>query len=228
MGVLLIHGLSGTPEEMRPLGAHLNARGFTVHGVLVAGHSGSMESLRESTWLDWYQSAEAGLDLLLRRCEHVVLVGFSMGAMLATRLAVHRGSIAGLVSMAPALWLRVPAIDLAGVLRHVVHDVPRLSRSPSLRVQRFPTATVHELSRLQKLVRGNLCEVTSPLLVFQGRRDRLVSPRGASAQLHAAQSAAKELVWLERSGHTLPTDVDQMALFERTAAFVARVTRAPS
>jgi carboxylesterase len=215
-GVLLIHGLTGSPDEMRPLGEHLHQQGHTVHGVLVAGHGACRDTLRASTWTDWYASAEAGLDVLHARCEQVVVVGFSMGAMLATRLSVRRQRIAGLVSMAPALWLHVPA-GLAGVLRHVLRDVPHLG---------VPTAAVHELSRLQQLVRGDLANVAAPLLVLQGRRDRLVSPRGAAEQLRHARSPAKSMVWLERSGHPLPVDVDQAAVFEHTAAFVSHVTRA--
>ncbi len=217
VGVLLIHGLSGSPDEMRPLGEHLHQRGHTVHGVLVAGHGACRETLRASTWTDWYASAEAGLDVLQQRCEQVVVVGFSMGGMLATRLSVRRKRIAGLVTMAPALWLRMPAIKLSGLLRHVMRDVPQLG---------VPTAAVHELSRLQQLVRRDLVHVDAPLLVFHGRRDRLVSARGAAQQVREARSTAKELVWLERSGHQVPKDLDQAAVFERTAAFISQVTRA--
>ena len=36
-GVLLIHGLTGTPTEMRFIAKGLNRNGFTVHGMQLAG-----------------------------------------------------------------------------------------------------------------------------------------------------------------------------------------------
>ena len=42
--VLLIHGYTGTPAEMRPLGDYLQQLGYTVLGVRLAGHGGAGKS----------------------------------------------------------------------------------------------------------------------------------------------------------------------------------------
>ncbi|MBV8249219.1 MAG: alpha/beta fold hydrolase [Comamonas sp.] len=86
-GVLLIHGLTGTPAEMRLLGKGLNKQGFTVYGVQLAGHCGSMEDLVESRWTDWLASAESGLQRFARHVDHVVVGGLSMGALLSLAVA---------------------------------------------------------------------------------------------------------------------------------------------
>ena len=57
-GVLLVHGLTGTPAEMRMLGKGLNNAGFTVHGVQLPGHCGSVDDLLATTWEQWYQGVE--------------------------------------------------------------------------------------------------------------------------------------------------------------------------
>lgn len=89
-GVLLIHGLTGTPMEMRLLGKGLNAAGFTVHGVQLAGHCGSMEDLLATTWWDWYASVEQAADQLREKVDHLFVGGLSMGALLALKLAADR------------------------------------------------------------------------------------------------------------------------------------------
>jgi len=95
-GVLLIHGLTGTPAEMRLLGKGLNRAGFTVHGMQLAGHCGSEEDLLATDWMDWYASVEQAADALHRRCDHVFVAGLSMGALLALMLAAEQGErIAG-------------------------------------------------------------------------------------------------------------------------------------
>jgi len=89
-GVLLIHGLTGTPMEMRLLGKGLNRAGFTVHGMQLAGHCGNVEDLLATGWRDWYASVEQAADELRGKVDHLFVGGLSMGALLALKLAVDR------------------------------------------------------------------------------------------------------------------------------------------
>jgi esterase/lipase len=45
-GFLLIHGLGGTPVEMRYIAQGLARAGYTVHVPQLAGHCGSVENLK--------------------------------------------------------------------------------------------------------------------------------------------------------------------------------------
>lgn len=99
-GVLLIHGLTGTPAEMRLLGKGLNKQGFTVYGVQLAGHCGSMHDLVETRWTDWLSSAESGLQRLSQHVDHVVVGGLSMGALLSLAVAErHPDQVAGVCAL---------------------------------------------------------------------------------------------------------------------------------
>lgn len=89
-GVLLIHGLTGTPMEMRLLGKGLNRAGFTVHGMQLAGHCGNVEDLLATGWRDWYASVEKAADDMLKKVDHLFVGGLSMGALLALKLAADR------------------------------------------------------------------------------------------------------------------------------------------
>ena len=95
-GVLLIHGLTGTPMEMRLLGKGLNRAGFTVHGMQLAGHCGDVDDLLATGWRDWYASVERAADEMLGKVDQLFVGGLSMGALLALKLAADRpGRIAG-------------------------------------------------------------------------------------------------------------------------------------
>ncbi|WP_423599988.1 alpha/beta hydrolase [Roseateles sp. MS654] len=89
-GVMLIHGLSGAPNEMRILARGLNAAGYTVYAVELAGHCGSMDDLLMSRWSQWLDSARQGADRLAGLVDRVVVGGLSMGAVLALALATER------------------------------------------------------------------------------------------------------------------------------------------
>lgn len=96
LGVLLIHGLTGTPMEMRLLGKGLHGAGFTVHGMQLAGHCGDTDDLLATGWRDWYASVEAAADALRGKVDRLFVGGLSMGALLALKLAADRpGQVAG-------------------------------------------------------------------------------------------------------------------------------------
>lgn len=96
IGVLLIHGLTGTPAEMRLLGKGLNKQGFTIYGVQLAGHCAAMEDLVTSRWTDWLSSVESGLQRFGRHVDHVVVAGLSMGSLLSLAVAQkHPDKVAG-------------------------------------------------------------------------------------------------------------------------------------
>ncbi len=90
IGVLLIHGLTGTPNEMRIIAKGLNKAGFTVYAMQLAGHCGTEADLCKTTWQDWYQSVETAAELLNDKVDHLFVAGLSMGAVLSLKLAEER------------------------------------------------------------------------------------------------------------------------------------------
>lgn len=89
-GVLLIHGLTGTPTEMRFVGKGLNRKGFTVYGMQLAGHCGDEADLLATGRGDWYRSVVEAAEKLRGEVDHLFVAGLSMGALLALKLAADR------------------------------------------------------------------------------------------------------------------------------------------
>ena len=89
-GVLLIHGLTGTPAEMRFVGKGLHRAGYSVLGMQLAGHCGSEEDLLKTGWRDWYHSVTEAADRLAGKVDRMFVGGLSMGAILALKLAADR------------------------------------------------------------------------------------------------------------------------------------------
>ncbi len=87
VGVLLIHGFTGSPAELLLLGKFLNRAGFTVLGVRLAGHGTNELNLMKTTNEDWFNSVLDGYKMLGGFCEKVFVAGHSMGGLLALKLA---------------------------------------------------------------------------------------------------------------------------------------------
>lgn len=104
-GVLLIHGLTGTPAEMRHFGRRLARKGLTVACPQLAGHCDSVATLKASTWEDWYESVDQAFEALARECRHVYVAGLSMGALLGLLLAVNKKDrLAGVTLLSPTFF----------------------------------------------------------------------------------------------------------------------------
>ncbi len=86
-GVLLIHGLTGAPAEMRQVGKGFHQAGYTVYGMQLAGHCGDEADLLASSWQDWYESVIQAAQRLLQHVDKLYIAGLSMGALLALKYA---------------------------------------------------------------------------------------------------------------------------------------------
>ncbi len=103
--VLLVHGLTGTPAEMKHFGRVLSRKGLTVACPELAGHCASIKALQATSWKDWYRSVENAFDALNREYEQVFIAGLSMGALLALMVAAKRKSkVAGIILLSSTFF----------------------------------------------------------------------------------------------------------------------------
>lgn len=103
--VLLVHGLTGTPAEMKHFGRVLFRKGLTVACPELAGHCTSVEALKATKWKDWYQSVENAFDALRNEYDQVFIAGLSMGALLALLVAAKKKSeVAGVILLSSTFF----------------------------------------------------------------------------------------------------------------------------
>ena len=103
--VLLIHGLTGTPSEMKHLGRVISRKGISVACPELAGHCKSIQDLKKTKWQDWYASVEKVFDALKEEFEHVFITGLSMGALMAMMIAAKRpNQVAGVIPLSSTFF----------------------------------------------------------------------------------------------------------------------------
>jgi carboxylesterase len=231
IGVLLLHGFTGSPPEMRLIGDYLNARDLTVSGPLLPGHGTTVQELDRSKWTQWTSSAETALRDLLERCATVFVAGLSMGALVALYTAARHPVVAGTLAYSPALKLQSRQIELIPVLKYFIGprgkhgksdmDDPRAERY-IWSYDQYAPAGLHELLRLQKVVRHVLPQLRCPLLVGYSLRDRTIHGNAGQYVYEHAGSVDKELLVLERSGHVITVDSDWEEVAQRSYEFIMR------
>jgi len=254
LGFLLIHGLGGTPLEMRYVAQGLAHAGHTVHVPQLAGHCGSSEDLRATRWLDWYGSVEDEHDRLKDRCDSVVVGGLSMGAILALHHAAgHPHDVAALALYAPTLWLDgwgvpwyAPLFQLVkmkwcadyfdfaerppwGVkdqrLRTLIEQAIRSGDSSRAGIAAVPGSLMLELRWLVQRVKQDIASVAQPALIVHPRDD----DRASLKNLYYLQDRLRgptETVVLNDSYHLVTLDRQRQIVVARTVEFAARLQQA--
>jgi carboxylesterase len=234
-GVLCLHGFTGTPYEVRPLGDALAARGITAVGPRLPGHE-SVDALARTGWIDWLNAVEAELAALRRRCRRVAVAGLSLGGLLALSLARRHPDLGALAVLATPLWLP-PAVAvairaLALVTRARLTSIPKsgadIRDAAARRV--FPTLGAMPLASLRSLldlatrVRAELPQVRVPALVMHGDGDHVAPPACAGEIYRRIGSAPadKRLVRLPRSFHIITVDVEHETVAREVGDFIEK------
>jgi len=224
--VLLLHGLTGTPSEVKPLGEALARHGYRVLIPILPGHGETPEALSRTRWTDWARASEDAFDLLARKCRHVAAAGLSMGALLAVRLGLEK-KCAAVVSMAAPIHvmdLRYRGLAFFRFFQRRTGELTGGIRNPQAPVhETYPVCPTDSLYEMKKLADGlipRLPRLVPPLLVLQGRLDTKVKPANAAFLHDRAGSVLKHLVYLENSDHVLPMDNDRQQVFRCVARFL--------
>ena len=229
-GALLLHGLTGTPYEVRPIAEALVARGIRARGPALPGHDTTPEDLSRVPYTAWIGAARTELAKLRAEHEHVFLVGVSMGGLVSLALA-EEGLADALAVVGVPLRLRTPAARMVPLVKYLhaylpkregsdIQDPTARARHPGYR--KMPLRSVHELMKLQRLVAPRLARVTAPILVAHGAFDSTAHPDDAHRIAAEVSSDERHLLMLARSGHVVPVDHDGPQLAASVAGFFAR------
>jgi carboxylesterase len=256
VGFILIHGLGGTPLEMRYLAQGLARAGHTVHVPQLAGHCGSAEDLNATTWADWYASIEEEHNRMGAHCHTIVACGLSMGAVLAIHHAArYPREVSALGLYAPTLWLdgwgipwysklfglitqkwcadliKFEERDPYGVkdlrLRALVEQAVKSGDSSKAGIAALPGGLMLELRWLIQQVKRELGAVSQPALIVHPREDDRASLRNLN-YLQSNLSGPVESVVLDDSYHVVTLDRQRQLVVSRTLDFVSQLMAVPA
>ncbi len=230
IGVLLLHGFTGSPASMRPWGEALAAHGWTVRVPRLPGHGTRWQDMNITTWEDWYSEAERNLRDLQGRCSRIFVCGLSMGGALTLRLAERHGDdIAGIVLVNPAVHTERKDRHLLPIVKHLVGSFPGISNDiakpgmDEVAYDRTPLKAAHSMMTMWSRVRDDIALVRQPLLLFRSAQDNVVEASNAEWILTHVASIDTEEVVLPDSYHVATLDHDAQTIVDQSSAFIRRL-----
>ena len=224
-GVLLTHGFTGSPSEMRLLGQCLQARGFTVLAPRLSGHGSTVAEMAQTAWPHWYAAVEDGYHLLSGLCDEIYPVGLSMGGLLSLKLASEYkvNKIAVLSTPIHIADKRLSLLPLYSKFRGFVPKRrKRMNIDPiySVCYNAIPLKSLNSLLQLIKTMEEVLPRITVPALIMQSKAEHTVVPDSAQYIYDRLPNPDKRLIWLEHSGHIVTLDMEREKVFNILAEWL--------
>jgi carboxylesterase len=231
---MLLHGIAGSPAQLKEMAVRLADDGYHVYGVVLPGHGTDPEDLYGITWQKWYSHVLAEYRRIRERHGAVSIVGFSLGAALGMRLAMEH-PVDRLVCMSipssklfhnflPAHHLLKVAGAFSSTARTFPKRLPESVDGPDYMIyQKMP---LDALNAVVDLVHENvprLNEVRVPTLVVHSMKDVASKPRGAQDLYDRLGSDRKRLVWLAKAPHGVMhgSDDDKSVLHHEITSFLS-------
>ncbi len=227
VGVLLVHGFTGSPASMRPWAEYLNQKGYTVRVPLLPGHGTKPEDLNEVTWDQWPAKVERELEELFKSCSKVFICGLSMGGgttlNVATRLSQK---LSGIILVNPMIHVAFIGPEIAFFLsrfqklRKSVGDDIKRPGITEWGYDALPTRGVYQLLKMLKYTRSRLHDVTVPMQLFHSVDDHTLPVSNTEIIMKGVGSRVKQRIELTNSYHVATLDYDSEIIFENSKIFI--------
>lgn len=225
IGCLCIHGFTGSPFEVEPLVNYLKERtNWEIAVPTLPGHGDTL-SLKGIDYNKWIEHAEQELKRLIAKCEMVYVIGFSMGGLIASYLAIHY-PVTKLVLLSTAAFYINPK-QLFFDIGEMVKDAFRgrlLQNEMFIRYKRkiraTPITATLQFRRLVASIRPVLHQVSIPTLIAQGESDGVVPPKSAQYLYQQIGTSAKKLIYLKDSKHLICHCDERENLFSEILQFL--------
>jgi carboxylesterase len=228
IGVLLLHGFTSDLATVSGLCPYLERSGIRYEMPVLRGHGTRYQDLKGVTARDWYVDAEQALIELWNWVDRVVVVGLSMGGLVALELGMrHPDKIAGVVTVAACLKFADPLAHLSPLLAKVVKywPSPESFNDPSRRAlcrnyPRFATDAFAALYQYSRQIASRLPELHVPIRILQSKKDQIVAPEAANIIYERVSSPHRGIVWYQESGHEMMQDLEAERVFRDIMEFI--------
>lgn len=246
--VLLFHGMTGSPYELKKYGQHLHSLGYDVFANCLPGHGDKVEEIYTVKYTDWLEFAFKRFRELKSTYDEVYVSGLCLGAVLAIAVAEEfKNEVDGVIALSTTLYLdgwRLPwykvfmPIGLATLIRfyytypecdpHGIKNlrtrniVKKLLQKGDVGMNDFPMTCIYELLKLSRFVRNKkrLSQVECPILFIHSKEDDLTSPKSSRDVYNNISSEDKEIIILEDSYHMVLYDNEKEFVFDKVGKFL--------
>ncbi|HWL25923.1 MAG TPA: alpha/beta fold hydrolase [Ureibacillus sp.] len=228
--ILLLHSFTSSAKEMRGLANYLHDVGYSCYAPNYKGHGETPEKLFQSSVEESWQTAVEAIRFLQNEGhEKVVVIGQSLGGVIALRLANHIACKAIVVISAPIK--ERPIESLENRVRHFSKRYYRIQGKSEDWIedyifQHFPRP-VEKIRALQQFILNTeplLPKINQPILLCKGGLDDQVFLDSIDWIERTVQSEFIKKITYPDSGHLITLDKDRERLYQDVLLFMKQLS----
>ncbi|HCJ57996.1 alpha/beta hydrolase [Lutispora sp.] len=202
IGYLVIHGFGGSKYEVEPFTDHLIEKNCEVACPMLKGHTGKRRDMKNATYKDWIDSAEQELLKLKESSDEIVLIGFSMGGLIAVNLACKHQVKAVITINTPIYYWNFKI-----VLNNLIEDIKSKSLNNFNRYfyagMKSPIAAMYNFQLLLAQTKPKINKIHCPFLIMQAEDDDTVRIRSVDYIYNNLPSENKKIKLYNKGGHLI-------------------------
>ena len=232
IGILLVHGFTGSPSSMRPWAEFFAARGYSVRVPRLPGHATQWQDLNRVSWQEWPARIELELEELHKSCDHVFIFGLSMGGGTTLYVTAHHGDkVSGIVLVNPMIHMPGAKATLLPVMSRLKSHLPSVGndiKRPNVSEYGYdalPLKGLAQLGKFLKITRKTLDLVKVPMMLFHSVEDHVLPVTNTEIIMAEVGSQSKQRIELVNSYHVATLDYDADVIFENSLVFVQELSK---
>lgn len=232
IGIVLVHGFTGSPAAMRPWAEFLNARGYSVRVPQLPGHGTKPADLNNVKWPVWPAKVEGEILELRKHCSQIFVAGLSMGGGTTLQIAsTHGDQLSGIILVNPMIHVRGISPQLAFVVsrfvkfgRSVGNDIKRKGVT-EYSYDKMPYRGIYQLLTMLKLTRAALPSIKVPMQLFHSVDDHTLPVTNTEIIMRKIGSPNKSRIELLNSYHVATIDHDAELIFANSLTFIESLSK---
>lgn len=232
IGVVLVHGFTGSPAAMRPWAEFLNARGYSVRVPLLPGHGTKPSDLNEVEWTEWPGKVKAEIAELQKHCSQIFVAGLSMGGGTTLHVAAEVGDqLSGIILVNPMIHVKGISPTLAFAISRAIkfgksvgNDIKRTGVT-EYGYDKMPYRGIHQLLTMLKLTRAALPSIKVPMQLFHSVDDHTLPVSNTEIVMREIGSINKSRIELLNSFHVATLDHDSDLIFANSLTFIESLSK---
>jgi esterase/lipase len=199
IGILMVHGMYGSPFSMRDLGQYFQHHGLHARSITLPGHCSLPKHLTRIDLEDFQLTVKKAVETFSKEVDTIYLLGFSFGGSLILDYYHHLADnkmIAGLIPLAPALKLRsrlawtLPCLEKLKFYKYYEHG----KEVDHTRYLNLATHSGHQVYRIIKKLQKCPRLITDKLFLATASDDEVVTPKTIKSLFDSSHTKSKKLL----------------------------------
>lgn len=219
---LIIHGFIGNINDIKSLDGYLREKGYDTSCPKLKGHTGNPKDMKTANYTDWIRSAEEDLIELMKKTDKIVIIGFSMGGLIAMDLG-YKYDLKALVTINTPIYYW----NFKMILSNIIRDIRKkewLYLNRYLKAKKAaPITSLINFLRLLNNTKAKIGKLTWPFLIIQTKDDDTTRIKSADYIYNNISSENKEINYYDKGGHKVLVSQYKEEIIMDVESFIRRL-----